>query len=111
MRIISGIVIALAFLAAGFAGGFLTGRSSGFETGSEWALIQAGIVAREAGVFMPVHFDGGKFRVVMKQPRGLYKRAWQLADQYEERAAVKTEKAEVQMAEAEAPADSGQAKF
>lgn len=77
-------VLACAFLLFGLAVGFQTGRSSGFETGSEWALVQADILAREAGLFMPVALDDGKFRVIMKQPRGLYRRAWQRADEYDE---------------------------
>lgn len=111
MRRTSGFAIALAFLAAGFASGFLTGRSSGFETGSEWALMQAGIVAREAGVFMPVQLDEGNFRVVIRQRKGLYKRAWQNADEYEERAALKAGKIQVQVAEAGTRAEGGRASF
>lgn len=83
MKIITRTVLAIALLSAGFAAGFPIGKSSGFTTGSEWALVQADILAREAGVFMPVYFEDGSFRVVIKQPRGLYKRAWQLADRYE----------------------------
>lgn len=83
MKIIIRAVLAMALLAAGFAAGFPVGKISGFATGSEWALVQADILAREAGVFMPVYFEDGSFRVVIKQPRGLYKRAWQLADKYE----------------------------
>jgi hypothetical protein len=81
MKIISTIAIVIAFV-AGFAAGLPVGRSVGFEAGSEWALLQADILAREAGVFMPVYLEDGNFRVVMKQPRGLYKRAWQLADRH-----------------------------
>ena len=92
MRRISGTAMALTFLLLGLAAGFLFGRSTGFETGSEWALVQADILAREAGVFMPVYLDDGAFRVVIKQPRGLYKRAWQQADLYEEKMAVRTAK-------------------
>jgi hypothetical protein len=47
-------------------------------------LVQANITAREAGVFMPVTLNDGQFRVVLKQPRQLYKRAWELADRDEE---------------------------
>ena len=77
-------MLAAAFLLLGLAVGFQTGRSSGFETGSEWALVQADLLAREAGLSMPVVLDQGTFRVIMKQPRGLYKRAWRLADEYDE---------------------------
>lgn len=80
MKIIIRIVVVIIFMLAGFAIGFPIGRNVGFATGSEWALMQARILAREAGVFMPVNYEEGKFRVVLKQPRHLYKRAWQLAD-------------------------------
>lgn len=84
MKIIIRTLSALVLLAMGFAAGFPAGKSSGFETGSEWALKQADVLAREAGVFMPVYLSEGNFRVVIRQPRGLYKRAWQLADRHEE---------------------------
>jgi hypothetical protein len=83
MNIIVRVVLAIALVAAGFAAGFPIGKTSGFATGSEWALVQADILARESGIFMPVSLEEGQFRVVIKQPRGLYKRAWQLADKYE----------------------------
>lgn len=70
-------------LCAGLIAGFAAGKSAGFATGSEWALMQADIHAREAGVFMPVSYDGRTFRVVIKQPRGLYRKASRLADQQE----------------------------
>lgn len=75
-----------AMLLSGFGAVFQAGKNHGFRTGSEWALVQADIVAREAGVFMPVYMKDGKFRVVIRQPRGIYKRAWQLADQHEDAA-------------------------
>ncbi len=74
------LVTAACFLSMGLAAGFAGGLNIGFSTGSEWALMQADIVAREAGVDMPVSYDGGTFRVVVKQPKGLYRRAWQLAE-------------------------------
>ncbi len=52
--------------------------------GSEWAMVQAEIYAREAGLDMPVIYDNGQFRVILKQPRHLYRRAWRLADRYED---------------------------
>ncbi len=84
MKIIIRIVSVIAFLLIGFAAGFPAGKSAGFTSGSEWALVQASIVAREAGVYMPVYLNEGEFRVVIKQPRHLYKRAWELADRNEE---------------------------
>ncbi len=76
-----GLVIAL--LVIGFAAGLPVGKSIGFTTGSEWACIQADIAAREMGVNMPVYFHDGQIRVVVKQPRNLYKHAWQLAERYQ----------------------------
>jgi hypothetical protein len=91
MKKITSITIAIILLLIGLAVGFQVGRSAGFETGSKWALVQADILAREAGVFMPVYLDEGGFRVVIKQPRGLYKRSWQLADEYDRgRSTLKT---------------------
>jgi len=76
--------IVIALLLVGFAVGFPVGQSVGFTTGSEWSLMQADLLAREAGVFMPVNYKDGKFRVTVKQPRHLYKKAWQLADRHED---------------------------
>jgi hypothetical protein len=84
MKILIQILLAIALLIAGFAAGFPAGKSAGFASGSEWALVQANIIAREAGVFMPVSLNDGQFRVVLKQPGQLYKRAWELADRNEE---------------------------
>lgn len=75
MKIIERIIMVLVLLAAGFALGFPIGKQSGFATGSEWAIVQADIAAREAGVFMPFSFEEGQIHVVVKQPMGIYKRA------------------------------------
>jgi hypothetical protein len=84
LRLLTITVFAIALVMVGFAAGFPVGQSSGFATGCEWAIIQADILAREAGVFMPVSFNDGQFRVVLKQPGHIYRQAWQLADKYEE---------------------------
>ena len=84
MKIITQIVLAIALLLAGFAAGFPIGKNSGFSTGSEWAFVQADILARESGLSMPVSYEEGQFRIVVKQPRNLYKRAWRLADRQED---------------------------
>jgi len=84
MKILIRILLAMGLLAAGFAAGFPAGKSAGFASGSEWALVQANIHAREAGVFMPVSLNDGQFRVVIRQPRKIYKQAWELADRNEE---------------------------
>ncbi len=83
IKILIRISLIIALLFMGFAAGFPVGKSIGFATGSEWALVQADIIAREAGSSMPVYFREGRFRVVVKQPRHLYKHAWQLADRYD----------------------------
>ncbi len=82
MKTLSGIAIALLMIVVGFAAGFPVGKSIGFQTGSEWALVQAKILAREADSFMPVYLADGEFRVVIKQPRNLYRNAWKLADRH-----------------------------
>ena len=88
MRLIIKLVVIMGLLAAGFAAGYATGfpvgKNAGFDTGSEWALVQAEIVARESGLYMPVALDNGQFRIVLKQPNLLYRRAWRLADMHEE---------------------------
>ncbi len=84
IRIFWRILLIGAILVAGFAAGLPVGQSIGFSRGSEWALVQAELVAREAGLRMPVAYDGEQFTVVMKQPQHLYKRAWKLADMNEE---------------------------
>lgn len=81
MKIMLRVVLAIMLLGAGAAVGFPIGQNSGFSQGSEWAMVQADIVAREAGVFMPVRFEEDKFHVVFKQPRGIYTRTRKLADQ------------------------------
>ena len=77
-------VFVIALLLAGFAAGFPIGQSIGFTSGSEWSFMQAELLAREAGVVMPVTYREGKFRVVVRQPRHLHKKVWQLADKHEE---------------------------
>ncbi len=83
LKTIIRIVAVAALLLAGFAAGFPIGQSVGFSTGSQWAIVQANLLAREAGLFMPVNYEEGKFRVIVKQPPHLYKRAWKLADRYD----------------------------
>jgi len=77
------MIIIAALLVAGFAAGFPIGQTMGFSTGSEWAIFQADIVAREAGLLMPITYEEGKFRVIVKQPRHLHRLAWKLADRHE----------------------------
>lgn len=84
MKIVLRIILTIASLAAGFAAGYPIGRNSGFSTGSEWAFVQANILAREAGIFMPVDLEDGQFRVILKQPKHLYREAWMLADRHDD---------------------------
>ncbi len=88
MKITAGIMFAAALLFIGFAAGFPVGKSAGFEAGSEWAIVQADLLAREAGVFMPVYLNEGKFRVVVKQPPDLHRKAWHLADSHHDRTGI-----------------------
>jgi hypothetical protein len=99
MKILIQIASAVALLVAGFAAGFPIGKSMGFTTGSEWAFMQADILARESGLIMPVSFEDGRFRVVIKQPRNLYKRAWQLADMHDDTMEMNSLSGTVQLAQ------------
>jgi hypothetical protein len=83
MKIILRICIFIVLLAVGFAIGYPLGQHEGFSIGSEWALMQADLMARESGLFMPILYDGEQFRVVMRQPPHLYRRAWKLADMHQ----------------------------
>ena len=80
MKIAIRILLALVLLGAGVAVGYPIGQNRGFSRGSEWALVQADIIAREAGVFMPIRFEEDQFHVVFKQPKGIYTRTRRLAD-------------------------------
>ena len=40
--------------------------------------------AREEGLFMPVNYEAGQFKIISKQPKHLYKSTWMLADRHEE---------------------------
>lgn len=92
MKIISMIVVRLAvilgLLAAGFALGFPIGQQRGFDNGSEWAIVQADIAAREAGVSLPFLLEEGQIRVIVRQSPDLHKWARQQAALYNERLAV-----------------------
>lgn len=85
MKTLTRITCVVVLLVIGFAAGFPIGSTIGFTRGSEWAIVQADVIARESGLFMPVGFEGGMFRVIMKQPRGLYKKVWQQADKHDKR--------------------------
>lgn len=84
MKLLINIILVIVLLTVGFAAGFPVGQSRGFTNGCEWAIMQANILAREAGLTMPVSLIDGQFRVILKQPGHIYQRAWQLADKYDE---------------------------
>jgi hypothetical protein len=81
-------VLGMALLVMGFAMGFPIGKIVGFNNGSEWAIVQAEIVAREAGMVMPVQMQGGVFRVKLRQPGDLHQRAWKFASKHFEDLAI-----------------------
>ncbi len=82
MKNIIRIVSVIVLLSLGFAAGFPIGQSRGFTTGSEWAFVQASLIAREMDLFMPINFVEGHFEIILKQPRGHFQRARQLAEKY-----------------------------
>ena len=86
MRIIMRLALMTLLLILGFAAGFPVGQSRGFSTGSEWAFVQARMFAREAGIFMPVTYEAGQFRITLKQPKHLYRNARLHAERYENEA-------------------------
>lgn len=94
MKIMIRTTLMIAILAIGFAVGFQIGQSDGFSLGSEWALVQAELVARDAGLFMPIRYDNGEFRVLLRQPPHVYRRAWQLADRHAAEMALANQGAE-----------------
>jgi len=83
LKILVRTTMAFALLLAGFAAGFPVGQHMGFTTGSEWAIVQADIIAREAGLSMPVNYEDGTFRVIVRQSPDLSREAWRLADRYD----------------------------
>ena len=54
LKIATRIVMGGALLLAGFSVGFPVGERMGFTNGMEWAIVQTGILAREAGISLPV---------------------------------------------------------
>jgi hypothetical protein len=84
MKTIIRVILALVLLSLVFTSGLAIGQRRGFVVGSEWAIAQTALVAREAGVILPMRMESGQLRIVVKQPRNLYHEAWRLADRYEE---------------------------
>lgn len=66
-KVLISLALTIALLVIGFALGYPVGKHEGFESGSEWALIQAKLAAREAGVQMPVYLEDGLFHVVINR--------------------------------------------
>ncbi len=75
--------MAIVLVFAGFAIGFPVGQHRGFATGTEWAIVQVDILAREAHVTLPVDFEEGAFRVIVRQPPDLSRQAWRLAERHD----------------------------
>ena len=92
MKIISLIILRIAvvlgLLAMGFALGFPAGQQKGFDNGSEWAIVQADLAAREAGMVLPFSLEDGQIRVVVRQSPDLHKWAQKQAEFYNDRLAV-----------------------
>jgi hypothetical protein len=85
MKTLTRAILMVALMSGGFAVGFSLGITQGFNRGCEWALVQADILAREEGLDMPVSFTEDTFQIVQRQPAGLHRRVWQMADrQYDE---------------------------
>ena len=99
MKILSLIIlrtaVVLGLLATGFAMGFPVGQQKGFDSGSEWAIVQANMTAREAGMELPFSLEDGQIRVVVRQSPDLHKWAQKQAELYNDRLTV----AEVRQAE------------
>jgi hypothetical protein len=79
------IVMILGLLATGFAVGFPVGQQKGFDNGSEWAMVQVDMAAREAGMEPPFSLEDGQIRVVIRQSPDLHKWAKKQAALYIDR--------------------------
>lgn len=106
-------VVTAALLVTGFALGYPIGKHRGFETGTEWAMLQAKLVAREAGVIMPVYFEDDAFHVVLRPDPADCGRTDEQAGQHDDAnnaTAVQVSLAETVAADAPGPAlpDPGQ---
>ena len=92
MKIVSMIVLRfvaiLGLLAMGFAMGFPVGQHKGFNSGSEWAIVQVDMAAREAGMELPFSLEDGQIRVVVRQSPDLHKWAQKQAALYNDRIKV-----------------------
>ena len=77
--------VILGLLAMGFAIGFPVGQHKGFNNGSEWAIVQADMAAREAGMELPFLLENGQIRVIVRQSPDLHKWAQKQAALYNER--------------------------
>jgi hypothetical protein len=92
MKIISLIILRIAvvlgLLAMGFGLGFPVGQQKGFDNGSEWAIVQADMAAREAGMILPFILEDGQIRVVVRQSPDLHKWARKQAELYNDRLTI-----------------------
>ena len=83
--IILRIALILGLLATGFAVGFPVGQHKGFDRGSEWAIVQANIAAREAEMDLPFALEDGQITVTVRQSPDLHKWAKKQAALYNDR--------------------------
>jgi hypothetical protein len=79
------IVMILGLLAMGFGVGFPVGQQKGFDNGSEWAMVQMDMAARESGMELPFSLEDGQIRVVIRQSPDLHKWAKKQAALYNDR--------------------------
>jgi hypothetical protein len=75
----------LGLLAMGFAVGVPVGQQKGFNNGSEWAMVQMDMAAREAGMVLPFSLEDGQIRVVIRQSPDLHNWAKKQAALYNDR--------------------------
>lgn len=85
LSLIFRVAAALGLLATGFATGYPAGQQKGFDSGCEWAMVQADMAAREAGMELPFSLEEGRIRVVVKQSPDLHKWARNQAALYNDR--------------------------
>jgi hypothetical protein len=79
------ILMILGLLAMGFAVGFPAGQQKGFDNGSEWAMVQMDMAARETGMVLPFSLEDGQIRVVIRQSPDLHNWAKKQAALYNDR--------------------------
>jgi len=66
-------------ISIGIAIGHPIGKHEGFESGAEWAMFQASIIAKEEGIDIPVTYSEKCFKLTIKRKTGSFKRSQILA--------------------------------